>query len=145
MRTDERDRPKDNVSWSAFAQQHVDSITVVFTTLALSLALYIHLGVAFPLIYTEGDAEIVARLSSYTPIREASTGTPLKGRLLLHQVPHALPPQPQVAAAVLLHQSETVIRYQLAARRQLPLLGRQIPRFIPFYLLRLGCDAPARA
>jgi hypothetical protein len=55
--SDDRDgRSKDASSWSALALNHIDSITVVFTTLVLTLALYIHLGVAFPLIYTAGDA-----------------------------------------------------------------------------------------
>ncbi len=54
--SEERDgRYKDAGSWRSFVLNHVDSITVVFTTLVLTLALYIHLGVAFPLIYTEGD------------------------------------------------------------------------------------------
>lgn len=68
---DERDgRLKDSSTWQAFALNHIDSVTVVFTTLVLSLALYIHLGVAFPLIYT-ADKRAIAHPSkaAFSPLK----------------------------------------------------------------------------
>lgn len=149
--SDDRDgRSRDASSWSAFALNHIDSITVVFTTLILTLALYIHLGVAFPLIYTEGGA-CRASASKHAPAdtrcREARRSSPLEGLLLVAQVPHARLPQPQVrqrtaatpccapfnvlvfcaVSANNCINHETPTRLQRAPRRQLPVLGRKVP------------------
>ena len=51
-------RPQREALWpSNFLTRHIDSLTVLATTAVLSLSLYIHLGVVFPIVYPKAELD----------------------------------------------------------------------------------------
>jgi hypothetical protein len=51
-------RPQREAFWlSSVLTRHIDSLTVLATTAVLSLSLYIHLGVVFPIVYPKAELD----------------------------------------------------------------------------------------
>jgi hypothetical protein len=50
--------PRDVCSFKSALIQHLDSLTVVATTLVLTLSLYLHLGVIFPILYPPAELAV---------------------------------------------------------------------------------------
>jgi hypothetical protein len=49
--------PRETGSFTSVIMRHLDSVTVLATTIVLSLSLYIHFGVVFPIVYPKAEMD----------------------------------------------------------------------------------------